>query len=398
MDTKIVAIAIVAIVAVAAVGTYLVINKDDDNTSFKDEAFNVVSRVNSEGSGLYIKSSVLDSDSGDVPTRNGVAFYSKNGDTYTVSSANASAWGGLVFATPGVTSIQHTQIATLANQMGLSFKQYEANMSKSSDSIYYYTNLSNYSLIVAQTGTIDAGIIWEPQYERVIQESEDFTSLALTNNLFPDHTCCVIIGNHNYIQKNSTNTEKFLAGYVKAVNFVNAALSDKTSTDYAWLLEFTKNKTSGLTQQEIADAFDTITYLYADSNDGSLSKLTSDVASLADNMKSLGNITGKLNDSKALAEAFVDDSYLKKAVSGTYDSSNKATIRVAVITGDIHQIAVHVAIEKGYFDDLGLTVQISEGNNGGAMTTAMQNGSADFAFVGAPPATITTINSGLITV
>ena len=403
LDKKIMAVIVVVILAVAAIGTVVALNSNSDNNdsddvTYKDGAFNVVSRVNSEGSGLYIKSSEIEVKDG-VPYRNGVPFYAVSGETYTVSESNAKAWAGLVFATPGVTSIQHTQIASLAQTMGLKFVLYTAGTSVPDNSIAYYTNLSNYSLITDSSvmSVIDAGIIWEPQYERIIQEKGDvFTSLALTNNLFPGHTCCVIIGNHNFINDNPVATGKFLAGYTKAVDFVNSALANKNSEDYKWLVEFTVKKTIDITEKEIQDAFDTITYLYADGTDGDLSKLKTDIAQLVRDLDSLGNITGKYSDAQTLADSFVDDSKLKDALKTNYDSSNSGTVRVAVITGDIHQIAVHVAIEKGYFKDLGLNVKVVQGKNGGSIATSMQNNSADFGFIGAPPATITTINSGLI--
>ena len=54
--------------------------------------------------------------------------------------------------------------------MGLKVKQYTVGEKISSDTIYWITNLSNYNLI-AGNEFIDAGIIWEPQFQRVIQES-----------------------------------------------------------------------------------------------------------------------------------------------------------------------------------------------------------------------------------
>lgn len=389
---------VVVIVVVAAVATFMVANKGDDSADYKDGAFNIVSRVNSEGSGLYIKIADIEMKDG-VPYRNDTAFYAVSGEAYTVSAENAKAWGGLIFATPGVTSIQHTQIASLAQSMGLKFIQYEDGKKVPADSIGFWTNLSNYSLITAAETmkVIDGGIIWEPQYQRVIQEKSDvFCGLALTNNLFPEHTCCVIVGNHDFINSKTEATQKFLAGYVKAVDFVNAALSDKSSNDYAWLVNFTMEKTTGLSEQEVKDAFDTITYLYADDAQGSLDKLTDDISNLVTSLDGLGNITGKYSDSQKFAENFVDGSKLQDALKADLGTENSGTVRVVAIGGDIHQIALHVAEEKGFFS--GINVDISYGAHGGAIAAAMQNGSADFGFIGAPPATITTINAGLITV
>ena len=69
---------------------------------------------------------------------------------------------------------------------------------------------------------------------------------------------------------------------------------------------------------------------------------------------------------------------------------------MAVIAGDIHQIAVHVAKELGYYEEYNLTVNLSAATNGPGVAVAVQNGTAQFGVLGAPPATSTAINSKLI--
>lgn len=402
MNTKTIAIVVVVIVVIAAIATAVVVMDDDDDSdeaTYQSGAYNVVARVNSEGSGLFIKNSDVTEQNG-ILYRNGTPFYSVNGDVYTVSTSNANAWGGLVFATPGTTSIQHTQMASLAQSLGLGFRLYQSGQSLSSSNIYYYTNLSNFSLITSDDvkGVIDGGIIWEPQYQRVIQEASDtFRPLALTNNLFPGHTCCIIVGSHSFLERNADAAERFLAGYAKAVDFVNTTIAAGSGSDYDWLVNFTATQAS-LNTAEVEAAFKNITYLYADNSSGSLDALEGDIANLITSLDSLNAITGEYKDAAALADEFVDDSYLEDAIKGDFSTSGSVSVTVATITGDIHQIALHVAVEKGFFSDYNLTVNLSQGANGGAIAAAMQNGTADFGFLGAPPATITTINAGLITV
>ena len=97
----------------------------------------------------------------------------------------------------------------------------------------------------------------------------------------------------------------------------------------------------------------------------------------------------------AFADKFVDDSYIKGAITNKYEDKSNTTIKVAVISGDIHQIAIHWASEKGFFS--GITISIVENTNGGGVATSIVNGEAQYGFLGAPPATITTVNSGYIT-
>ena len=390
MDNKvIIAIAVVAVLAIAGTATYFVLSNDKDEASYDSSAFNIISRVNSEGSGLYIKSSVADT-SGAVPVRisNSTPFF---GDGFTLSEANKAAWGGLILGDPGVSSIQHTQLASIAAAVGLKFVQYTTEVgSVQNDTLYYVTNLANYGAITTAPD-IQGGIIWEPQFQRVIQEDPSYTTLALTNDLFDGHTCCIIAANHNWLKDNSGDAVKFLAGYIKAVDYIVNA--KKTGGDaLADVITIAKNSTTGLDDAEVNAALANIDYLYADEDDGSLDQLTKDIESLAGSLKDIGAITKDYGSGSSFAKAFVDDTYLKDAVAGKASKEGTSSVKVAVIGGDIHQLAIHVAIAKNYFAEYGLTVNLSTGSNGGDIATLLDSKDVEIGFLGAPPATIKTIN------
>ena len=78
------------------------------------------------------------------------------------------------------------------------------------------------------------------------------------------------------------------------------------------------------------------------------------------------------------------------------DSYQTANITVAVLSGDIHQLAIHYGMAKGIFADYGISIALSNQSAGPAAFTAMANGAAQFAFLGAPPMTTNTINGGYI--
>ena len=396
MNMKIVAIAIVAVVAIAGVTTAVILMQPKDTVSYDASSFNVVSRVNSEGSGLYIKDTVADT-TGAMPINknNSVAFF---GDGFSLSEANKDAWAGLIMGDPGSQSIQHIQLATIASSVGLKFAQYVEGTEVKTDTLYYITNLNNFGTITADTH-IQGGIVWEPQFQRVIQEDARYVTLALTNDVFTGHACCIIAANHNWLNDNSSDMVKFLAAYMKAVDYINEAKKNPAGEAYADVKAIAIAKTTGLTGAEVDAALATITYLYADDDKGSLSDLKDNISDLASSLDDLGFITsGKFKDSKKLANAFVDDSYLKDAVAGKASKEGKATIKVAVINGDIHQLAIHVAMEKGYFDEYGVTVQLSTGGSGGDIATLLTSKDVQVGFLGAPPATLKTINSECIVV
>ena len=114
-------------------------------------------------------------------------------------------------------------------------------------------------------------------------------------------------------------------------------------------------------------------------------------------LKTLNAFKKDVSNPELFAEEFVKQTYLKKAISEDLGTSSTGRVKVAVITGDIHQIAIHWADEKGYFSSLGLGVDIVGSNNGAGVATALINGEATLGFLGAPPATITTVNAGYIT-
>lgn len=409
--TAIIAIAVVAVLAVGGGATAFILLNDDEGATYNDGAYNIIARVNSEGSGIYIKASMITDSNGDgIPERNDTPFYNIVDGKYVVDESNKAAWAGLKLGTPGATSIQHIQICQLASQMGLNMVNVAStSSSNASESIYFNATITNYQSAVDINNDIDGGIVWEPQYARIVGTVEtpvdrDFTKLALTNDLFSGHTCCTVIGSHKYIESHEDITVRYLAGYVDAVKFMQEALKVDSSNnrvntaDYNELVNICKKYTTGLESDIIEDALETITYLYADGADGSLDKLTKDIEALATDLKNLGSTTRDTTPSE-LAEALVDDSYLKQAVNYEYKGTAKDKVKVAVIDGDIHQIAIRVAVEKGYFDAYGIEVEVSTGlANGGAVADAVIGNQANFGFIGAPPATLKTINAPLISV
>jgi ABC-type nitrate/sulfonate/bicarbonate transport system substrate-binding protein len=397
MDKKIIVIAIVAVIVIASVGIYA-ITKSDDNE--KDSSYTLISRVNTEGSGLYIKQTVLDE-----RESQGYTFYTIDSTTgdYIIDESNADAWDMLIFGTPGVTSIQSIMLQTIVEQnLGLKFTLYQAGEDLQSGNVYYVSSITNATNALANT-TINAGIIWQPQYQAIIDDSsQTYTNLGLTNYIFPDHTCCVLAGSTSYITSNVEVTERFLAAYVEGVDWVNEALADKTSDQYQELVELcVKTVGTSITVTEIEEALDTITYTYGDDSSTPLASLVTDVADLVDDLYELNSLQHTLSDlgfdnSTDFANKFVDDSYLEAALQGVSSSTSNVTVKVAVISGDIHQIALHAAIAQGFFADYGITVETAAAPNGAGVAVALQNGTVNFGLMGAPPATITTINSELI--
>jgi len=397
MNTKIIAIAIVAVLAIAGVTTAIILTQPKDSASYDAAAYQLVGRVNSEGSGLFINEDLVKTVDGmPVNKINNVPFF---GTGYTYTSANKDAWGGLVFGDPGEKTIQHVQLNTIAAGLGLKFARFVAGQATSSDTLYYVPGLGNAGVML-QSEDINGGIIWEPQFEIVIESvSKNYTTLALTNNIFKDHTCCVIAANYNWLNENPAVAVKFLAGYIKAVDYINDTKA-AGGAQYDALVESLINLPLGWTDSVVRNSLEKITYLYADDENGSLSELIKDMKKLADDVNALGLITTtKFNDSDKFSKAFVNDSYMKDAVAGKASKTGTDSVTVAVINGDIHQLAIQIAIDKEYFAEYGLTVTLNKTpTNGQNVSDLLVSGDAKIGFLGAPPATLNTINGDHILV
>jgi ABC-type nitrate/sulfonate/bicarbonate transport system substrate-binding protein len=393
LNNKIIAGIVVAIVAIAAVGAGLFFFLQEN-----DREINVLAAVNIEGSGIYIDKNI------DVNT-----MFDFSTD---VPTPIASGWAGKVFGTPGMATIQHVQILSLVSEMGLKQEHYrpESYNPNSTDTVYVSPNIPN-AVTALGTDYISGGILWQPQYQKIIEDKSqkrDFKALALTNDLFPGHSCCIIAGNHSFTSKNPDVTVRFLTAYVRAVDWVNNALSDPvmTNSNYAKLVNSAKRVTGqAFTDQEVIEALKTVTYTHG----GDLSELTSNIAKLSDDLMRLGQTSGVtmkdlgFNNGTEFANKFVDNSYLLSAQSfassGEKPAGSDRTVdlKVAVISGDIHQIALHMAIELGYFQEYGLNVTPSSATNGPGIATSIQNGDSSFGLLGAPPMTITVISGKLVT-
>jgi len=404
MNTKIVAVALVAILVVAGVAVFFLMGGKGGNS--EDKGLSVVGRVNSEGSGIILDPSQNAGDYitvTDEPLLGSYTIYNeKQGKYYNL---HANGWGGKIFATPGTATIQHVQLSQLAAGMNLKFVAYTEGATLKADTLYYVPSIASFADFVnAQKNTNLAGfIIWEAQYS--VGVVKGYTGLVKTNDIFESHTCCIIGATNKYLNHNEEAFVSFLSVYVAAVDRINAALADKSSADYNQLVTIAMNRVTmpdGMTEDEkreaIKSALDNVTYVYADNGSGSLDSLEADIASLAQKLYDAGAIQKTAKDLgfksySEMAAKFVIEDYMEEALKiNDGKLASKAVINVAAIKGDIHQIALWFAQDTGMFAAKNLDVKISQQVNGPGIYTQLANGESDIGFLGAPPMTIRSVN------
>jgi len=70
-------------------------------------------------------------------------------------------------------------------------------------------------------------------------------------------------------------------------------------------------------------------------------------------------------------------------------------VRIGFLTRDLHQLALRVALDKGYFLEEGLRVELVEFQSGPLEMTGFLGGLIDMGYVGAAPALLSHIKTGL---
>lgn len=403
IDKKVVLTACVVVAFLVASSMLILFYNNED----KDNQLRLIGRVNTEGSGVYLKNDQYAGEYLEVDSFGKPVLDSDGKIQY-----HKEFWGGKIFGTPGTTSIQHMQLQTIVQKdLGLKFKPYINGESLSDDTVYYIPSITNAEAFISSSQSVPklvGGIIWEPQYSSLI--AGGCVKMMLTSDFEPGHTCCVIGASHDYITNHSDVTVRFLAAYNATVDRINDILKHPSSEDYRKLIESAKNQTGIKNESVIESALKNVNYTSKDttytSGSAPLADLEKTIAELADTYYSLGGVLKvsmdqmKFSGTHSFAQTFVDDGYLLKALGFGEPSPagySKATIRVAYISGDIHtSLALGFGTELGIFAQYGIVVSLSAAANGAGVATSLQNGEANFGFMGAPPILTTVINSKLV--
>lgn len=412
MDKKIMAIGVVAIILVAAVAVFFVTkDKDDggDGPTVKDNDLSIVGRVNTDGSGIFVKEGVDPTKYAEIVTEKPTSgyYFGENGKWVVF---HKEAWQGAVFGDPGAATIQHVHLSMIADLLDLKFVQYAKGTQISQDTLYYIPGPGTYAKFVSElvnNPVMVGAFMWEPQVSVAVQAG--CSIVAVTNDMFPGHTCCVIGAQHSYLTSHTDESIRFLAAYIESVEKMTATIKAGSGAEYDELIQIAlDNVTMPLDMERedkiaaIESAFSIVVYKYADTTENvadPLKDLKKDIAELATTFPVQHSYSDLgFSSAEAMADKFVQSQYIKDAM--TYekkDSYETAKITVAVIGGDIHQLAIHYGMETGVFEEYGIDITLSPQVHGPAVFTAMHNGSAQFGFIGAPPMTTNSMNQGVIT-
>jgi ABC-type nitrate/sulfonate/bicarbonate transport system substrate-binding protein len=380
--------AVLAVVIVlSASGAYL------SQQDFEGESVSIISRVNNDGSGIFVRNDAPD------------GFVTRDGGTVTY---NADVWKGTLFMTPGPSSIQHMILMDIVKEeMGLDFVQQGSGTS--TDAVFWTQVAPGQMLAWMDENTeVTGGIAWEPHYMVAIGSGKCKGVLG-TGEYWSGHPCCVIAGNNSYLSNNQMQVERFLAAYVMSVEWMISAMDAGSGEDYEFLISKTISvgtPTDPMPASTAEAALGNIVFTYE------LGNLKEQLADVVDTYTSLGlvkpealpnagfetplDFTTHLINETYLNSVFKDSDHLELKTPEEMGVvvTGAVRIKVAYLAADVHQLALHIGIAKGFFSDYGIEVQlVGPFAAGGDVMNALLAGQADIGFVGSPPVVSLSINA-----
>ena len=376
MNVKLWAGVAVIMVVLAGSGMYMSSNTPNDGTMV------VTAAVNTDGSGIFGSPDIKITSEGDGWTQENL--------------------GGKTLATPGPTSIQHMMLQDLVeNELGLNFVIASTGGVKNPDTVYWVQLGVGAMKGSFANGDIDGGILWEPNFSDTIGTLGPRGAAVVvvtSHQLSPGHTCCVIAFNRDYAQSHGDDVIRFLTAYVEIVTWMQEAMKDKSSPEYAALVGYAEaftNKSNAVVEA----SFKEVVYKYE------LTTTKSDIIDMTKTYASTGLVNNTVQDlgfvnENAFADWLVNGTYLETAKvrnASYYTNAPQMTITMAHLVEDIHQLALYVGSDDalGTFSDYKITInRLVPFTAGGGVADALIRGDASVGFLGAPPVIQKTINMG----
>lgn len=272
----------------------------------------------------------------------------------------------------------------------------------SSDAIQYTRTDPSQQLDAIREGIIDGGVLWEP-YATAAEMSGDAEVLLWSEDFWKGHPCCVIAVDNKFAEKNPEAVVAFLAAQIKALNWINEA-KDVNSPNHQALIDITKAHTGLKNDAEIMASLDHMELTYKMNNNVADGEKGFDawLEYYVDEFIDQDLITEKdlkaqgCNNSKEFVNKIVNGEYLTDAEKLSEDYaglSTQVTMRVGQLSGDLHQLALVVAMSplagedgKSMLEQMNINaISDTKYPNGGEIMSAFIGGKLDIAYVGSPP-------------
>jgi len=300
-------------------------------------------------------------------------------------------------------------IAAVVVVGGISASLLLSKESKTTGTVYYVTIAPKDMKATLAGGSIDAYIAWEPYVsDSVVGNVGDV--LEWSNQIMPNHPCCVVAVSPDFLSKpNGVNlTERFLKAHIEANQWMANALAHPSGANYTALVNMAVQFTSR-NATVVKAALEHVKYGYEMNQAfrNALQQFTD--MYINDNMTTTAKMQGLgYSSTSDFISKYVNGSLLDAAKSITPSSTilNPSNpIRLGYLLGDLHQMAQVVAQNTtafggtSMFQKYGLLVTSATGapfaSGGTEMSLGFASGSVDIGYLGAPPAILNHLNSGV---
>ena len=237
-------------------------------------------------------------------------------------------------------------------------------------------------------GSIAGFISWEPFPAKAVSEGYG-RYLVHSRDIWENHPCCVLAVSENI---NDDMIKGLVWVQIKSTRFINDPSNMDRIENYG--SEFT-----GINKTAVSIAINNTEYLeFPDLNE---TKQEFEILSKTGSLKKSPTSMGFQNVDELLSDLILAEYYheikikLDEDPDWTPDAVD-GNLRFGVIEGDLHNLAVYVAINEGYFEQIGLipdkNIHFLKFRNGVTITNAMDQREVDVATFGMTPLLIYRVN------
>lgn len=229
-------------------------------------------------------------------------------------------------------------------------------------------------ITMLEKGEIDGFIAWEPYPARAYVE--DHTILVTSRDIWAHHPCCVVAVREQYLEENTDVVLAVLAAHVKATTFI------KEHPDEAVRIgeEFT-----GMSKDVVEKAMETIEFVYEPNDEG--------IKTYLQQLLEMEYVSSEdVGDVDTFLSGFINLNLIKEAVTFKCAEGLNKTVKIGYLKADLHQLAVFVALDQGYYDEFGLNVELYVFSAGPEEMDAFGAGDIDMGYLGIAPATTKRLN------
>lgn len=235
-------------------------------------------------------------------------------------------------------------------------------------------------------GKIDAFVAWEPFPSKAVESG--FKVFMTSKDIWPNHPCCVVAYK---IGKADDKTLRALVwAHVKATRFIKNPENRDKIIEYA--SEFT-----GLDKRTVSIALQNIKYVeYPDEKEfRHYYEFLKESKILKKSVEELGYESEDSFFNDFLRKDIYQEVIKKLDENPNYVPEKASSIKLGYITGDLHHLALYVALKEGYLNQVFDKVELKQFPNGVAIMEAFRLGELDAAYLGGAPATLKRINDGI---